>query len=198
MKPASHSIRFSNLKLMAKSPAHYKCALETEQPDTATFRNGRLAHRLLLNIGPELIVWEGRRQGKLWEGFKEEHEGAEIVSRKEYDNAEAMRLSFNATPEAVELSRGPKETTLRWKRADRQCQGTPDVILPGVGIVDLKTCDDASIFRFPNVAIRYGYHAQLSWYLDGATSSHLDCENRTARSRYRKHLARFRQNVPAT
>ena len=91
MKP----VRFSNLRLMAKSPAHYRAALDGEREDTLAMRLGRLVHALVL--GGDYLVWDGTRRGKEWDRFAEENAGREIVTASELAQAEPVAAAVSAS-----------------------------------------------------------------------------------------------------
>ena len=70
--PTPDRLHFSRLRLMARSPAHYKAAARTE---TRAMRGGVALH--VLALGGELIVYPDRRTGLAWDGFRRVMGGAE-------------------------------------------------------------------------------------------------------------------------
>lgn len=169
--PLTIPVRFSRLKLMCRSAAHYLHAVTHERPDTGAYKLGRAVHRTVLQ-GYEPTVYDGRRAGKEWEAFAASHEVAEdILNVREAEQAHAVSQAVLNTPHAMELlALGDIERTLHWALDGRHCQGTPDVFTAG-RVVDLKTCRDAHPERLMRDALRYAYHAQLAWYLDGVRLS---------------------------
>lgn len=164
-------LRFSRLKLMAKSPAHVRYALDQDLAgnnnwdDTPSRRLGRLAHSVFLGQ-PLPLVFPGDRRGKAWTEFKEAHAGEDIVKQEELDTATAMAEALDAHAEASELLRGIIEQTRYFFFGGRPCRATPDVYLKAKHLTDLKSTTDASPERFPWQALKLGYHGQLAFYLD--------------------------------
>jgi len=155
-------LHFSDLKQMAKSPAHVRHAVETGWTPARYLTIGTLAHAILL--GGDYVVFEGQRRGKAWEAFEAEHEGWTIATRKEFDEAEAMAHAVLAHPVAVRLLDGEKERAWAATMYGRKCAGRIDV--SGRATVELKTTNDAEPGRFQRQCLRMGYHAQLAWYQD--------------------------------
>lgn len=172
-------IRFSHLKLMAKSPLHFRYAADEAGEQTLSMRLGSFSHALL--FGQPLAVYTGKvRRGKEWDEFEAAHTGKAIVNRREYDEARRMADSVLSCREAVELLNcGPREQTIDWSILGRSCSGTPDV-RGSEFIVDLKTTRDSDPERFVRDGLRRCYHAQLAWYMDGVIASGLGIPTRAA------------------
>lgn len=161
------AVRFSLLKYIARSPAHYLHALTSERPDTAAMRLGRLVHTRVLG-GDAVAVYDGERRGKAWLEYATANEGREIVTIKEYDAAAPIADAVLRNADARELIiDAAHETQVSWSSAGRACTGRLDV-LGDTYVADLKTTNDASPAGFARQAYRMGYHAQLAWYCDGA------------------------------
>ncbi len=160
-------VRFSNLKWMGQSPAHYRHHALHRGPDTKAMRIGRGVH--LMVEGKQPIVYPGRRWGKEWDRFADENAGSEILNRNEYDQCEAMADALLSHDEAYELlakAGAAIEQRISWRWCDRICSGTPDVWRPTSRIlIDLKTTRNANPAKFQFSATRhFSYHAQLAWY----------------------------------
>lgn len=151
---------------MRKSPAHYAQKLREPWRATNAMRFGDLVDRVLFER--ELLpMWGGKRQGKLWENYKTEHQAAydanEIVSLDEYSTACDIVAAVKANREAMKcLEDGSWQYPLRWQIAGRDCMGTPDVLAPHA-ITDLKVTD-SNPSRFSWHARRQAWHGQLCWY----------------------------------
>lgn len=174
-------VNWSSLKHMARSPLHYRHALDAEErPDTAALKLGRAVHVAVLE--PELfaslyVVWEGgRRAGKAWDAFVEENAATEILTQCEYDQCVAIQRAVRRHPIAAELlSGGRSEVTLQWDHRIPAAGDMPEIVTPckgradyvGAALVDLKTTRDASPDAFGREAWRLQYHAQLAFYHDG-------------------------------
>ena len=173
MDPRSVPVRFSHLKQMARSPAHYRYALEHSRPDSAALRLGRLVDLLMFEQAAPL-VFDGSRRGKAWDAFKAEHDGADIFTASELEDAEPIAASFNRPEHARALSllrSGERQKRITWNWLGRDCAGTPDVC--GQYLIDLKTTRSAQPDAFRRDALRYAYHAQLAWYRNGMLLSGL-------------------------
>jgi hypothetical protein len=165
-------VRYSNLKLMAQSPMHYKHA--EGRPDDSPPRNrsmlvGTAGHKMILTAGKTIVVFDGKtRRGKAWDAFKLEHDGKIILNEAEYADAKAMADAVGRDPRAQALlMRAPhREQTLRWQLAGRDCRGTPDAFGDDI-LLDVKTTRTAHPDRFAWEARRMGYHGQLDWYRHG-------------------------------
>lgn len=164
-------VRFSSLKHMAKSPAHYFAALRRNanvQSDVMRF--GVLVHTLVLG-GQGYAAYDGHRRGKEWDAFRKAraNRGKMLVSRAELLRARKVARAVKNDPIAGPLLKGKREQEIFWDHAGRRCGGRIDVIgTGGQWIADLKTAATADPAFFPRAALRMHYAAQLSWYREGA------------------------------
>jgi hypothetical protein len=162
-------LRFSRLRRMAKSAAHF-AAYQDE--DTASLRKGRALHSLLLGDARDEVVavcppgMKRDLRHKAYQEWLKGHEGAEILTEAEAASVRGMRQSIERHPRALELLEGVREHTEYWTWLGRACRGTPDVVSSRY-LVELKTCRSSDPRQFPFEARRYHYHGQLAWYLNG-------------------------------
>jgi len=167
---AREPVRFSNLRNMSRSPAHYLHGLRGRK-DTASFRLGRLVDVAILG-GEQPLVWEGSRRGKAWDEFEASHPGREIVTLSEQLASEPVIEALRAHEHAMYLlTSGVAKKRLYWEWLGRSCTGEPDVA--GKYLVDLKTARCAEPGRFVRQGTWYAYHAQMAWYRQGMLSSGL-------------------------
>jgi len=159
---AERKVRFSYLKNIAKSPAHYLAGLKGGR-QTGPMRLGSLVDCILFG-GKQPVVYAGRRQGKAWDQFREENQDKDIVSLDEYATANAMVEAIRADPHASRVLEGERRCEINWRYLGRDCQSHPDVLNPSCWVTDLKTCATAQPDRFRGSALRYGYHVQLASY----------------------------------
>lgn len=158
-------LHFSQLKAMSLSPMHYEHALRVGREETRALRLG-----IALDAGAfgtrEVIIYKGERRGDKWKQFEAQNggPGRVIITHKEEPIVEGMARSLLSRPDALELLRGERQKTLNWTINGRECEGTPDAFT-AERITDLKTSRTAHPERFPYEARRYGYVAQLSWYV---------------------------------
>lgn len=157
-------VRFSTLKAMAKSPAHYRALLASPRTDSAAMRMGRAIHSLVLG-GPKVVVYSGVRRGKAWDEFEAEHLECEILNPEEWRTAQDASEAVLSNPLAQPYLDGILEERLRWQVNGIDCAGTPDVAGADC-VTDLKTTQDASPLAFGKTAARFHHHAQLSWYMN--------------------------------
>lgn len=165
------ALHWSQLRHMARSPAHYKYALEHGIPITAAMRLGSLAHAMVLGVTRSFVVYPKDRRGNAWKEFQAEHAGVEIVTAKEWSVASDIAHAVGSNEQAAPLLSGIKEHGIEWEVAGRPCAGTLDV--NGVILCDLKTTADAEPAHFQYHATRMGWQAQLAWYRDGLILSGL-------------------------
>jgi PDDEXK-like domain of unknown function (DUF3799) len=164
-------VRFSRLKLMAKSAAHFEAGYGAE---TGPMRKGSALHAYLLGGSEKVSVFrDGIRNKKSakWIDFQAEHQGKHILIPSELAAVEGMRRSVERHQRAMDLlDDGVQETRITWDLGGRACAGTPDVVKPGKGrkrLVELKSCDTSAPDLFRWKGKRMGYPAQVSWYADG-------------------------------
>lgn len=166
-------LRFSLLKAMAQSPAHYQHALAGGRTETTGMRKGTAVHSTLLG-GARVVVYEdGVRRGKAWDAFRAQHADATILIPSEAEAVIGMRAAIERHAQAMQLLAGVRERTIQWRIGARACSGTPDVVDYGLAgaVVELKTCRTSNPERFVRDAQWMGYHAQLAWYLDGVAAA---------------------------
>lgn len=167
-------LNWSKLRLLEKSPAHFKHGFGDESD---SLKLGTAIHMAILE--PErfestYVVFPGKvRRGKQWEEFEREQTraGKLVVSATEYGKALATRNAVHRNKRAMAyLSGGQPEVTLEWEIAGDgfrfECKGRADYI--GDAIVDLKSTQCASPRAFAASAAKYGYFGQAAWYSDGA------------------------------
>ena len=159
-------LRWSDLRYISESPAHYLHNLDNPMVPTAAMRLGSLVHALVLGVAPNsFIVYEGQRRGNAWKEFKEEHSQVEIVTSDEWERACRCADAVKADPICGPLLQsGLKEHRLEWEVAGRKCAGTPD--LNGDILVDLKVTQMANPTRLPWHARKMMWHGQVAWYSD--------------------------------
>ncbi len=164
-------VRFSHLKKMALSPAHYRASLE-EPKDTGPMAFGRLVHSMVLE--GDFVVYDGERRGNAWKDFAAEHAGKDIYTIKEADRAKRIAEAVRNHPLAGMLLVGDRELHVQWETMGRACSSRLDVIGTGwLGngrpfLSDLKTTVSSEPGKFSRDAIWRGYHAQAAWYQDAA------------------------------
>lgn len=173
---------WSKLKLLSRSPAHYRHNLLVKRKDTDALKRGRVSHVATFEperFASEVAIWDGGiRRGKLWDSFKLRHDGAELLTADEYDECLAIGAAVRADRLASPyLSGGRAEQTLLWTHVAQrlagcpgyeiECKGRVDFIAECGAIVDLKTTRNASQKSFGRDSFNFKYHCQAAFYVDG-------------------------------
>lgn len=159
-------VRFSALRRMSQSPAHYRWAVENDTEQTLAMRLGSGFHELM--SGQSVAVFDGIRRGKAWDAFQAEHEHETILNVREHAQASALVAALRSDPLAAPLVEraGSVEKLLGWQYGQRECRGTPDAYGNGV-LLELKSTRCAEPGKFNRDGLFRGYHSQVAWYLDG-------------------------------
>jgi hypothetical protein len=180
--PRTIPTRYSLLKHMALSPAHYLEACQQPQDDSLASRLGSFAtdkkealrfgsgvHLFLLGDDAKVYRFSGRRAGKAWEAAQ--LEAAEkgcvvILNDKEYVHAQAVAAAVrgNATAMRLLFDGTDVEKRLDWSWMGKACRSTPDARCAR-WIADLKTAQTAQPEMFMRHGARFYYHAQAAFYV---------------------------------
>ena len=165
----SPALSASGAKLILKSPAHYRWAMD-HPTTTATFNLGHAVHSLVLGSGRPLVMLEV--DGYTTKAAREERDGALTadmipLTRPEWQQVRAMADAVLSHPLAAALfADGQAELSL-FTHDDVtgvELRSRPDWI--GRTIVDLKTTINANPADFDRIAWTYHYEQQAAWYID--------------------------------
>jgi hypothetical protein len=182
----SDRVNFSTLKLMGKSPAHYRDRIQNPPgPDSDAMRLGRATHLAVLEpqrFRDEVVQWTGgRRAGAEWTAFAAAHRHQEILTAPEWERCLAVQASVRASDSASRyLLQGQAEQTILWSHRREAIVDFPEVHFACKGrldwigldaIVDLKTSRDASPEAFSRSCWQFAYHAQAAFYADGLSTA---------------------------
>ena len=179
---AHPALNWSLIKTIAKSPLHFKHRRDNPRPDSPTFRVGRAVHAAILEperFKREWVVYHGRRAGKAWTAFFDEHEGCEILNATEYDTVVAMASAVRSRRDlAAVLEDGLAEVSLRWNKQypnyGLDLKARADWIYHDGDswvVLDLKTTRDVEARSFGRDAARLMYHGQLAHYAEGLSAT---------------------------
>lgn len=159
-------LRFSALRQMSKSPAHYAAHIAQEQAVTSGMAIGTAADLLILG-GQSVVAYPGAvRRGKEWDAYAAAHSSECIVTQKEYGQALGIAEAVQSCDDALNILTGIRQQTVHWTMNGRACRGTPDVIGENY-IADLKTGETSDPRRFGWKVKQFAYHAAAAWYLNG-------------------------------
>lgn len=179
---AYHSLKdfvsSSQLKELAKSPAHYEASLEAPNKRTAALEFGDASHTFILQ--PE--EFERRfvtmplsiktRRGKEWDAFSFANSNKSIITAEDFETIVAMdkALSSHKTAKAlINLETGIPEMSCFFKDPSTgiNCRIRPDFLPGGNIIVDYKTTESATPSEFQRSCVKYGYDISAGLYCFG-------------------------------
>ena len=167
------AVNWSSLKHMAVSPLLYRWRIDNPAPRSAALSVGSAIHCALLEPGKfdsRYAMYDGRRAGKDWDKWQEDHPGVESLKPDEMERVEKTVAAIRSHRVASRLVSGCRfEEATTWvdKETGLACKGRLDAIAPTY-IVDLKSARDPSPKKFERATAEYLYHGQLAFYLDGA------------------------------
>ena len=172
-------ISSTDLKKIAKSPAHYRYWKDNPQQDTPALLFGRAAHKYMLEKDDFLMefavapnVDKRTKVGKEeWALFEADNQGKDIISADDFQKIKEMYDALYSTPFVSNLLSGKKELSYFLKdeetglimkcRPDCQTQIGDTHIL-----IDYKTTDNADSDEFMKQAIKLMYDLQMAYYKD--------------------------------
>lgn len=167
--PRTLPVRFSRLKQLSLSAAHYLDACQREVDESLALRMGAGVHAALFLNRP-LVCYDGHRAGKAWDKFEKRHKerGAVILNAREYAEATAIVRAVQRHARAMQLlfDGTTCEETFSWSYLGRECRSTPDAYVAGVRNTDLKSTRTAEPRRFARDALARHYHAQMAFYAE--------------------------------
>ncbi len=176
-------LNHSTIKLAAKSPKHFRWALDNPEEaatESDSKRLGTGTHMLLfepeqfnsLRIAPPINPKTEKPYGsdsQKWAEYAAANPGKFIVSDQEVTAMRQMVESIRSNPGASDLLDAATsfEETAIWRDpiTGLWCKGRLDGRVEGVCLLDIKTTRDLA--TFPRSIIDYSYHTQNVWYCDG-------------------------------
>lgn len=171
---------FSDLKQFARSPAHYRHAVDHPTEATRGMRVGTAVHHRVLGGRRDraVVVFPGdSRRGKDWTAFQALHarpdrRAVDILTQPEWDDSEGPATAVLTDPVAQTLLHCAEyEVPLEWDDAGMRCQTRGvDVVGPDY-IAELKVTNSAEPEKFGRLALGMFYHAQLAFYLGGCVAT---------------------------
>lgn len=174
---AIDAVNWSRLKLLDKSPLHYRAALSA---DSDAFRVGRALHSIILG-GQRVVCFDGTRRGKAWDEFQVANADALILSASQHESVVAMADAVRRSPLAAPLLARAAwtEEAIVWREARATCKAQLDAVTLDGDLIDLKTAIDPTPRAFGRIAANYGYHRQLAYYARGFRKVTGDWPSRT-------------------
>lgn len=169
----------TDLKHMAKSPAHFRYWKDHPQEDTPALLIGRASHKYMLEkddfftefaVAPN--VDRRTKAGKEeYAKFLEDSNGKDIISADDFQKIQEMHEALYSTAFVEQLLSGEKELSffLEDEETGVMMKCRPDALVQ-VGdahiLVDYKSTADASSEAFMKSAINLMYDMQASYYKD--------------------------------
>lgn len=177
--PEYDAVHSSDFQQMQKSMAHFRYYRENP-PERDLFDFGRLFH--MATLEPHLFdhavaVFNGRKQGKAWDNFKEQAKDKVIVKPDEFDQMCAMAQAVEDHPLAsaiINHQNAEIEKSVFWydEQSGEKCKCRPDLRIESESLVaDLKGVQSAQPGMFSRACANYGYQFQAPFYLDGVTAA---------------------------
>lgn len=173
---------YSTLKKFDRSAAHAREMLLNPPEQTPAMALGSAVHAAVLEpvrFAAEYVVApkvDRRRKvdRKTWDDFLAANEDKEVLKADEHEQCIQMQGSALANPLISQLvgDAGYTELSFVWvdKDTDVLCKGRVDRFgrLWGHSVIaDLKTTENASPDAWAREVVKYQYHAQAAFYLDG-------------------------------
>lgn len=170
----------SQLFKIARSPLHFRYAVEHPQEDTNALLFGRAVHKYILekeeffqefSIAP--LFDKRTKSGK--EGYAQfvaDNEGKDIISQESYEIILQMAEVIEGNPIASRLLKGSHEQSFFWtdEGTGEKCKCRPDCLTEYEDmkyIVDYKTTDSCEDGHFERSCRKYGYKLQAGMYTEG-------------------------------
>ncbi|MFE3583738.1 PD-(D/E)XK nuclease-like domain-containing protein [Streptomyces vinaceus] len=166
--------------LPPSTPAKFRYEQDHPQAPTKTFDYGNAAHKLVLGIGPELVLVDH----DMWNTKAAKAEVAEArarggipLKRHELDMVKAMAAAIRQHPLAAALldpDHGAAEQSGFWIdgptgiRRRVRFDWLPTIHYGRLIIPDYKTANDASNDAVQKDIAKYGYNQQAAWYEEAA------------------------------
>ena len=171
----------SGLKVLKRSPAHYKAWIEGKASKTSkAMEFGKAFHMAALEpekyvlryaVRPDFGDLRTKAAKELRDAWLEEHTGCIEIASEDHEAIVGMCSSIRLHPAASRLlSGGQREVTLKWtdQETGLRCKARADLWREDMELVgDLKSTEDASPEAFAKSVYNFGYHQQDALYRDG-------------------------------
>lgn len=175
---AIEAMSASGAKKMLRSPLHYKLMRDTPNEPTAQMEFGTVVHAGVLEpdtlddivaVAPAVNARTNAGKALLAE-FAELNAGRIILSPSDAVRAQRCIAAVRAHPGAMKLlDGGERELSLFWQdsRFSVPAKARYDAFNHG-GVIDLKTCQNASPEDFAKTIAAFDYMTQAAFYISGA------------------------------
>jgi len=175
------AVNHSALKRLSQSPQHAQAALDGSEDDEDSTPDkdfGTACHIFTLEREsfPDRVAFKpklvGEGRNKAYAKFDEENAGKLILSEDRKADVLGVYNSIRANSECRKLAmnKGDTEVCLVWvdKATGLTCKGRIDRLYQQFGLfLDLKTTPNACAEEFARSVVKWGYHSQFAYYVDG-------------------------------
>ena len=173
---------YSTLKMFKRSAAHAREHMINPMEQTAAMALGSATHAAVLEpeafrsdyaVAPKLDR-RFKKDKLIWAKFLEDNKDREVLTEKEFYQCQNMAKMGLKNPVVAELLKNPgyREFSFVWVDEDTEvlCKARVDHfgrLWGNAVIADLKTTEDASENAWKRDVVKYQYHTQAAFYLDG-------------------------------
>lgn len=174
------ALNHSELKNMDTSAEYYRCKKGEKSFSTSAMSLGTAIHSAILepeSFVSDFVFYRGRRAGKEYKQFQADNEGKNVIKADEMDTINHIDASLSKNSEATELlSQSQRELSLTWAdTSGTLCKARIDAYKPKI-LIDLKSTSAKDIREFTNSAVKYFYHSQMAYYIEGLEANGLEVD----------------------
>ena len=179
---AGPGLSSSDVKLILRSPAHYRHQKSVTQKPSSDLLFGSLVHDLVGDPAGWaerwMVVDASTRTTNRYKDAVSNNPGKQCILAGEFSQAEDVAHAVFESPIVGDcvlntgrqighlLDGATLEHSIYWQQQDVLCKARPDIWLRDKRvIVDLKTTRNAEPDAFLRDAVRYGYHTSAAWYM---------------------------------
>lgn len=178
MQNQTNRVRFSRLKKIAASPAHYAADVH---PESSCVEQGSAVDALIYGTKAVVAYPGAVRRGKEYDAFLSDHPESSFIiqTKKGLEESVAIANAVTADKRAMRLLKGERQKEILWSYCGRDCISHPDTIgKNGAWIADLKVSQTSNPNRFKWHALKMLYHCQLAFYGEAVATEHGGIEPR--------------------
>ncbi len=176
--PTDNRVHFSELKQMARSPAHYAHACKHAKDPSRAMTVGAVGDAIVFGTPDRIAIYPGpTRRGKEWDAFQALNPGKTIAIQSEVDDATGAAEAILRDPIAGPiLAECETQIVIQWEQMGMPCasgivgeRGGIDALHRASRTIwDVKCVGvDVDPEGLAKHAWRQHWHAQLAWLVDG-------------------------------
>ena len=176
--PSDNRVHWSEIRQMARSPAHYAHACEHAKDPSRAMTVGSVGDAIVFGTPERIAIYPGpTRRGKEWDAFKALNPGKTIAIQSEVDDATGAAEAILRDPIAgAILAECETQIVIQWEQMGMPCasgivgeRGGIDALHRASRTIwDVKCVGvDVDPDGLAKHAWRQHWHAQLAWLVDG-------------------------------